>query len=297
MIKLLNETRRNNRIYVRLLTGTPGAVVNGEALTSLPPSVLSVLEGDRNGGSFTPIRSATLGEWELPMDSAIIGSRAADDRRRPDRPLMAADASLFTTFMRMRNRRGCPAVAAGVAAAVGSRPLAAAAPTFWTVSTQADFLKGDVEDLSIDSDGRVFLGPSTALVAETSAPFLWTLARRRRRHAVGRQRQRGQGAADRQGRQAHDLLRRRRARSARARAGARTAASTSRRRPTARSTRSPPTARRRRSSIRTTSTSGRSRSTATGNALRRDRRQGRHLPDHARRQGRRSSTRPTPPTS
>jgi hypothetical protein len=76
IIKALNETRRNNRIYLRLLTGTPGAVVNGEALTSLPPSVLAVLEGDRSGGDFTPIRSATLGEWELPMDSAVSGTRA-----------------------------------------------------------------------------------------------------------------------------------------------------------------------------------------------------------------------------
>jgi hypothetical protein len=76
IIKTLNDTRRNNRLYVRLLTGTPGAVVNGEALTSLPPSVLAVLEGDRSGGDFTPIRSATLGEWELPMDSAVTGTRA-----------------------------------------------------------------------------------------------------------------------------------------------------------------------------------------------------------------------------
>jgi hypothetical protein len=75
MIKLLNETHRNNRVYVRLLAGTPGAVVNGEAMTSLPPSVLSVLEGDRSGGNFAPIRSAALGEWELPMDSAITGTR------------------------------------------------------------------------------------------------------------------------------------------------------------------------------------------------------------------------------
>jgi hypothetical protein len=75
MIKMLNEAHRNNRLYVRLLTGTPGAVVNGEALTSLPPSVLSVLEGDRSSGSFTPIRSATLGQWELPMDSAVVGTR------------------------------------------------------------------------------------------------------------------------------------------------------------------------------------------------------------------------------
>jgi hypothetical protein len=66
------------------------------------------------------------------------------------------------------------ALAAGLllAAAVAVR---AATPTFWTVSTQSDFLKGDVEDLSIDSDGRVFLGPAASLVAETAAPFLWTV--------------------------------------------------------------------------------------------------------------------------
>jgi hypothetical protein len=75
MIKLLNQSHRNNRVYVRLLTGTPGAVINGEALTSLPPSVLAVLEGDRSSGNFTPIRSAALGEWELAMDSAISGTR------------------------------------------------------------------------------------------------------------------------------------------------------------------------------------------------------------------------------
>ena len=75
MMRVLNATRRNNRIYIRLLTGTPGAVVNGEALTALPPSVLAVLEGDRNGGSFTPIRSAALGEWEIPMNAAVVGSR------------------------------------------------------------------------------------------------------------------------------------------------------------------------------------------------------------------------------
>jgi SpoIVB peptidase S55 len=75
MIRVLNDTRRNNRIYIRLLNGKPGAVVNGEALTALPPSVLSVLESDSNGGSFVPIRSAAVGEWELPMDSAVTGSR------------------------------------------------------------------------------------------------------------------------------------------------------------------------------------------------------------------------------
>src|SRR5687768_13884882 len=69
-----------------------------------------------------------------------------------------------------------PVSLAVAAAALVCAAAAAATPTFWTVSTQADFLKGDVEDLSIDSDGRVFLGPAASLVAETSAPFLWSIA-------------------------------------------------------------------------------------------------------------------------
>ena len=53
--------------------------------------------------------------------------------------------------------------------------LRAAVPTFWLVSTEAEFLKGDVENLSIDSYGRLTLGPVAAPVYESSAPFLWTL--------------------------------------------------------------------------------------------------------------------------
>lgn len=75
LVKVFNDTRRNNRIYVRLMTGRAGAVVNGEAMTALPPSVLSVLEADRNGGNFTPIRTAPLGQWEIATDSAVSGSR------------------------------------------------------------------------------------------------------------------------------------------------------------------------------------------------------------------------------
>jgi hypothetical protein len=75
MIRVLNATRRNNRIYVRVMNGAAGAVVHGEALTALPPSVLSVLEADRNGGSFSPIRTATVGEYEIPMNVAVSGSR------------------------------------------------------------------------------------------------------------------------------------------------------------------------------------------------------------------------------
>jgi len=75
MIKALNKARRNNTLYVKLLGSDAGAVVNGELLSSLPPSVLGVLEGDRNGGNFNPLHSATIAEWELPTEHAVAGSR------------------------------------------------------------------------------------------------------------------------------------------------------------------------------------------------------------------------------
>lgn len=51
----------------------------------------------------------------------------------------------------------------------------AASATFWIVATQAEFLKGDATSLSIDSDGRLALGPALEQLAETSAPVLWAV--------------------------------------------------------------------------------------------------------------------------
>jgi hypothetical protein len=75
MIRLLNRSRRGSTLYIKLLGSDPGAVVSGETLTALPPSVLGVFEADRSTGSFSPLSNATLGEWELPTDHAVNGSR------------------------------------------------------------------------------------------------------------------------------------------------------------------------------------------------------------------------------
>ncbi len=62
-----------------------------------------------------------------------------------------------------------------LAAALAVGTVQASSPKFFTATTQADFLKGDVENLSIDSQGQLTLGPATELVYETSTPFLWSL--------------------------------------------------------------------------------------------------------------------------
>src|SRR5262249_51640096 len=70
----------------------------------------------------------------------------------------------------------CSALAALAVTALVAVSAAASSPKFFQAATQADFLKGDVENLSIDSHGQLVLGPATELVYETSAPFLWALA-------------------------------------------------------------------------------------------------------------------------
>ena len=50
-----------------------------------------------------------------------------------------------------------------------------ASPVFWRVSTQQEFLRGEVENLSVDADGQLLLGPETEVVHEFASPFLWTV--------------------------------------------------------------------------------------------------------------------------
>ena len=75
MIRLLNDVKKNNRLYVRMVTRDGGAVVRGESLAALPPSVLAVMESDRNGGNFRALHSALMGEWEIVTGHAVTGSR------------------------------------------------------------------------------------------------------------------------------------------------------------------------------------------------------------------------------
>jgi hypothetical protein len=75
LLRALNRERRNDRLYVRLLSAQPGAVVNGELLASLPPSVLAVMESDRSTGGTAALSSAAIREWEIPTGLDVSGSR------------------------------------------------------------------------------------------------------------------------------------------------------------------------------------------------------------------------------
>ena len=67
------------------------------------------------------------------------------------------------------------ALTAVAVAGLLTAPISASSPKFFQSASQADFLRGDVENLSIDGHGQLVLGPATELVYETSAPFLWSM--------------------------------------------------------------------------------------------------------------------------
>ena len=58
---------------------------------------------------------------------------------------------------------------------LGTAVTHAALPTFWQVSTESELLRGEVENLAIDSFGRLTLGPTSSTIYDSSAPFLWTV--------------------------------------------------------------------------------------------------------------------------
>jgi hypothetical protein len=75
LIRAINALRRNNHVYARLLRAEEGAIVGGEYLQALPPSVLSVLGGSDEAPNVIPIRTAAVWDFDLPTDYAVTGSR------------------------------------------------------------------------------------------------------------------------------------------------------------------------------------------------------------------------------
>jgi outer membrane protein assembly factor BamB len=55
--------------------------------------------------------------------------------------------------------------------------VSAAQPQFWKIEGARDFLDGDTEGLSVDSEGRVRLAPAARALHDPEAPSVWSLAR------------------------------------------------------------------------------------------------------------------------
>lgn len=74
LLAQLQAAKRGNRLYVRLITSSPGTVVGGETLPALPASVRSILDDDKTVTT-SPVLRTVVGEWERRMPRPVRGSR------------------------------------------------------------------------------------------------------------------------------------------------------------------------------------------------------------------------------
>ncbi len=74
LIRLLNNLRKNNRIYFKMLASKPGLFLKGEELPNLPPSLKSMFSSPRASASApTELTRSTLREYQLPIPYVFRG--------------------------------------------------------------------------------------------------------------------------------------------------------------------------------------------------------------------------------
>jgi hypothetical protein len=72
-IRELNKLRRNDRLYVRILSNQPGVVIRGEELPSLPPSMIGLMDSDRaSNRNVTAMGTSAVAEYELPQSKYVF---------------------------------------------------------------------------------------------------------------------------------------------------------------------------------------------------------------------------------
>lgn len=75
IVAAANRQKHSHRVYLRLTSAAPGAVIDGAALPGLPPSVAGVIDGDRTASGTAALRTTPRGDWAIAVPFAVTGSR------------------------------------------------------------------------------------------------------------------------------------------------------------------------------------------------------------------------------
>jgi hypothetical protein len=84
-VRELNKLRKNDRLYVKIVSNQPGVVISGEELPSLPPSMIALLDTTRaSTRNVAPLSQSTVGEYEMPPSKYVLqGQRSLTLTVRP----------------------------------------------------------------------------------------------------------------------------------------------------------------------------------------------------------------------
>src|SRR5206468_12641663 len=85
VISELNKLRKNDRLYIKVVSFQPGVVISGEEFPSLPPSMAAVINTDRSSSrSVSGMANSTVREYELPQSKYVIqGQRSLNLTIKP----------------------------------------------------------------------------------------------------------------------------------------------------------------------------------------------------------------------
>src|SRR5262249_27516248 len=73
VITELNKLRKNDRLYIKVVSSEPGVVIGGEEFPSLPPAMAAVINTDRSSSrNVSGMANSTVREYELPQSKYVI---------------------------------------------------------------------------------------------------------------------------------------------------------------------------------------------------------------------------------
>ncbi|MBD3288132.1 hypothetical protein GF337_04955 [candidate division KSB1 bacterium] len=85
LITILNNQKKNNKLYIQVNSPERGSFVNGKELSNLPPTIMNILNEKKTSGKIKLLNKTTLEEFEHPMDYRIFGGKAIRLRVRDNK--------------------------------------------------------------------------------------------------------------------------------------------------------------------------------------------------------------------
>ena len=75
LIKAINNLKKNDRLYIRLVREQAGAIISGERMPDLPPSLLALYGSRKTSGELKPMGEVIYVEHELPATEFVLNGR------------------------------------------------------------------------------------------------------------------------------------------------------------------------------------------------------------------------------
>lgn len=75
LIKAINNLKKNDRLYIRLVREQAGAIISGERMPDLPPSLLALYGSRKTSGELKSMGEVIYVEHELPATEFVLNGR------------------------------------------------------------------------------------------------------------------------------------------------------------------------------------------------------------------------------